>query len=161
MEDHLNFSFSENISSFKLEDFESFETYNEIPIQFDIGKDFFENDHQEKTKKKKKIKLVGCNCMKTKCLKLYCECFANKMYCKKACKCRNCNNCANYDDRDKAVVEAFERNSAAFEHSRYTCTRGCNCKFSECKKKYCSCFLNGISCTAVCTCENCKNIKIR
>lgn len=97
--------------------------------------------------------------MKTKCLKLYCECFANKSYCKKTCKCRSCENSENYDGRDKAVIEAFERNPDAFQHSRYTCTRGCNCRISGCKKKYCSCFLNGVSCTAVCTCEKCKNIE--
>lgn len=43
--------------------------------------------------------------MKTKCLKLYCECFANKSYCKKTCKCRSCENSENYDGRIKLLLK--------------------------------------------------------
>ena len=33
-----------------------------------------------------------CNCKKSKCLKLYCECFANQLFCGKDCECLNCAN---------------------------------------------------------------------
>lgn len=35
--------------------------------------------------------VVTCNCKKSKCLKLYCECFQRKLYCKD-CNCKDCLN---------------------------------------------------------------------
>lgn len=37
--------------------------------------------------------------------------------------------------------------------------KGCNCKNSLCKKKYCECFNAGVKCTQLCKCENCLNGK--
>ena len=33
-----------------------------------------------------------CNCKKSKCLKLYCDCFANGDFCGGSCSCTNCAN---------------------------------------------------------------------
>ena len=33
-----------------------------------------------------------CNCEKSQCLKLYCECFARNELCTKYCNCRDCKN---------------------------------------------------------------------
>lgn len=33
-----------------------------------------------------------CKCRKSKCLKLYCDCFANQSHCGIQCKCLECNN---------------------------------------------------------------------
>ena len=33
-----------------------------------------------------------CNCNKSKCLKLYCECFARGEFCKPECSCTQCFN---------------------------------------------------------------------
>lgn len=34
-----------------------------------------------------------CHCKKSRCLKLYCECFAAGLLCLKACVCDGCHNC--------------------------------------------------------------------
>jgi hypothetical protein len=36
-------------------------------------------------------------------------------------------------------------------------SRGCNCKHSNCKKKYCECFQYGLECSSKCKCVNCQN----
>ena len=40
-----------------------------------------------------------CNCKKSKCLKLYCECFAAELYCE-GCNCSECNNLAAFVSGD-------------------------------------------------------------
>lgn len=35
--------------------------------------------------------------------------------------------------------------------------KGCNCKKSNCMKKYCECYQAGIKCSEACKCEDCKN----
>lgn len=37
-------------------------------------------------------KKISCNCKKTKCLKLYCECYNAGKICGGDCKCLNCSN---------------------------------------------------------------------
>jgi len=37
-------------------------------------------------------KLRICNCKKTKCLKLYCDCFAAGEFCGVECNCTECSN---------------------------------------------------------------------
>lgn len=50
------------------------------------------------------------------------------------------------DDQIEAIRKAKTQN------------RGCNCRKSECLKKYCECFNAGIACNNLCKCEECKNI---
>jgi Tesmin/TSO1-like CXC domain, cysteine-rich domain len=56
----------------------------------------------------------ACNCKNSKCLKLYCECFASGRYCEQ-CNCLNCmNNRDNEAARSKAIETILERNPNAF-----------------------------------------------
>lgn len=45
----------------------------------------------------KKIPKFCCNCKKSRCLKLYCDCFAVGKCCTKDC---NCINCLNTEDHE-------------------------------------------------------------
>lgn len=63
---------------------------------------------QSRTEKK------ACNCAKSHCLKLYCECFARGQTCD-GCNCSNCMNNGHFDDeRSKAIKMTLDRNPLAF-----------------------------------------------
>jgi hypothetical protein len=56
-----------------------------------------------------------CNCKKTKCLKLYCECFANGEVCSSECNCNDCcNNVGQIKVRSNAIESILRRDSDAF-----------------------------------------------
>ncbi|RDD47295.1 Protein lin-54-like protein [Trichoplax sp. H2] len=106
-----------------------------------------------------------CNCSKSLCLKLYCECFANGEFCKN-CNCTNChNNIEHENERSRAIKACLERNPHAFrpkigkakEGNERRHSKGCNCKRSGCLKNYCECYEAKIPCTVLCKCTNCKN----
>ncbi|KAF8692179.1 hypothetical protein HU200_039781 [Digitaria exilis] len=119
-----------------------------------------------------------CSCKKSKCLKLYCECFAAGVYCSEPCTCQGClNNESNMDTVLSTRQQIESRNPLAFApkvihtsepglelgdfnnktpaSARHK--RGCNCKKSSCLKKYCECFQGGVGCSISCRCESCKN----
>ena len=85
-----------------------------------------------------KKKHSPCNCKKSKCLKLYCECFSAELYCN-GCNCADCKNVPQFEDvRAKAVKETKAKNPGAFmEKIANSHNTGCRCKRSECLKKYC------------------------
>ncbi|XP_050232785.1 uncharacterized protein LOC126681303 isoform X2 [Mercurialis annua] len=121
-----------------------------------------------------------CNCKKSRCLKLYCECFAAGVYCEVRCGCENCLNRPEYEDTvldarqqietrnplafaPKVVKQAAnspadvveEKNGTTPSSARHK--RGCNCKKSKCLKKYCECFQAEVGCSNGCRCEGCNN----
>ncbi|KAI4337337.1 hypothetical protein L6164_015768 [Bauhinia variegata] len=148
---------------------------------------FEEMSQSSPKRKKKKISATGeddgckrCNCKKSKCLKLYCDCFAAGIYCAETCSCQGCYNRPEYEDTVFETRQQIEsRNPLAFapkivqratdfplnemEDVHLTTPssarhkRGCNCKRSLCLKKYCECYQANVGCSSACRCEGCKN----
>uniref|UniRef100_A0A8C7FY06 Lin-54 DREAM MuvB core complex component n=1 Tax=Oncorhynchus kisutch TaxID=8019 RepID=A0A8C7FY06_ONCKI len=109
-----------------------------------------------------------CNCNKSQCLKLYCDCFANGEFCQ-SCNCTNCfNNLEHETERAKAIKACLDRNPEAFKpkigkgkegESDRRHSKGCNCKRSGCLKNYCECYEAKIMCSSTCKCVGCKNFE--
>ncbi|XP_022539665.2 spexin prohormone 2 [Astyanax mexicanus] len=107
-----------------------------------------------------------CNCTRSQCLKLYCDCFASGEVCSN-CNCTNCcNNMEHKSERYRAMKICLKRNPKAFHpktgirkvgdvKSRHT--KGCNCKRSGCLKNYCECYEAKIMCSSTCKCIGCRN----
>ena len=84
-----------------------------------------------------------CSCTKTKCVKMYCQCYALN----KPCVDCNCKDCLN-------------KPSLYGDHSNKTYVKGgncCTCTKTNCNKKYCECFKKGMKCSDECRCVNCRN----
>jgi len=65
---------------------------------------------------REEVTTMGCTCKKTKCLKLYCQCFAVKIYCGNNCRCLSCsNNPVHEIERQDAIRGILSRNPSAFE----------------------------------------------
>ena len=96
-----------------------------------------------------------CYCRASKCLKLYCACFAAGKPCD-GCNCQGCLNVDGGAQREAAVKATLARDPDAFA-SRKTKGRACACKRSRCLKRYCECFEAGQFCADDCVCLDCEN----
>ena len=75
-----------------------------------------EEREEEGTARRQKKKKVCCNCKKSRCLKLYCDCFGRGQPCSKECHCNNCLNTeAHFAERQEAMVSILDRNPSAFK----------------------------------------------
>ena len=78
---------------------------------------------------------MGCHCTKTKCLKLYCDCFQRGKICKIACACYGCKNTQEESGpegiRTKVIKEILKRRPDAFQKRVRNPDASCACKNSK------------------------------
>ncbi len=102
-----------------------------------------------------------CSCKASKCLKLYCPCFAASALCAPTCSCKNCSNTDNCRSvieearqtvllRDPKAFDPKVRSAASAEAGIHS--KGCNCR-KGCAKNYCVCRELNVSCGPRCTCS--------
>jgi Tesmin/TSO1-like CXC domain, cysteine-rich domain len=106
---------------------------------------------------------VACNCVRSRCLKLYCSCFHNSKVCKpEVCTCVGCYNTETDVEgrRKEAIQQTMEKRPNAFIVKPKEKGLGCACKNNRCIRKYCECFRTGLGCTDKCTCRECENGEI-
>jgi hypothetical protein len=101
---------------------------------------------------------VACNCIRSKCLKLYCSCFQNGKVCDtKVCTCVDCFNTLENPMRKQAVELCLEKRPDAFVTRTREPGLGCACKNNRCIRKYCDCFRSSLPCSSRCSCRQCAN----
>jgi hypothetical protein len=121
------------------------------------------DEQRRRKREQRRVRLTAghCACKRSRCLKLYCVCFAADQPCAGSCDCNDCGNGG--AEREIAVRGVLERNPGAFaprvaqsgaaaEH-----LRGCHCRNSACVKLYCECFASGARCGSRCECSGCAN----
>ncbi|CAJ1900302.1 unnamed protein product [Cylindrotheca closterium] len=103
-----------------------------------------------------------CNCVRSRCLKLYCTCFQSGKTCDPSlCTCVGCLNIGKDPTgaRKYAIQMTLEKRPDAFRQKKKTkeVGAGCACKNNRCIRKYCECFRTERKCTKICSCKDCQN----
>lgn len=122
----------------------------------------FHKNKLELEKKNNSAEGVNCRCVKSQCLKLYCECFQSGTVCGEYCMCVKCLNTVKesteHGRRTTARSLALMKKPDAFKKKVKEVGAGCSCKNSKCLKKYCDCFNSGLACSPKCACRDCQNV---
>lgn len=113
------------------------------------GREGATSPSQIQTSHRDEVQHMGCTCKKTRCLKLYCQCFGVKLYCGSNCRCLQCYNVEQHEKfRQEAMRLILSRNPSAFdtkfkkgpqedkpEAKQLAHKLGCKCRKSACMKK--------------------------
>jgi hypothetical protein len=113
-----------------------------------------------------------CTCKKTKCVKKYCECYSNGIFCYN-CKCENCENKPIFIDNNinKISKKEDDINQNINQNISQNITDNiielnemsqkkliiCTCSKSGCNKNYCECYKAKVKCNNKCRCIKCLN----
>ena len=106
-----------------------------------------------------------CTCSKTGCKKKYCACFSMGKYCD-GCDCKDCENKPQKEDINNNILKnnVIKQNDLEKINNSKTIISNpktqkviCNCTKSNCMKKYCECYKQGLNCNSLCRCLECKN----
>ena len=139
----------------KIKYFPDLNQKSEKKMSIDLNDNLINNNNNENNK----IKIIGCNCKNSGCLKRYCECFTRMKYCDLNCQCKNCFNTLEHEkERVEAIQNYMMKSPISFKKLNLDVSNlTCFCKKSNCLKKYCECFQMGIKCNSNCKCIDCKN----
>ena len=151
-----------------------FDNFNKINIK-NIN-NLSDNSNQKNYNK------YSCTCSKTKCIKKYCECFANGRLCI-GCHCIDCLNKPIFQKNENEINQnlnndiANNNNDISVNNNNDINVNNnndnsinsdnliqndisfisCTCSKSFCNKKYCECFKAGKKCSEKCRCLHCLN----
>jgi deoxyadenosine/deoxycytidine kinase len=99
-----NFVKEENLEPNNLKNIQDYKIKNELSNKFQTDENYSDNEKNDQINDQNIINKsltmgttkLQCNCKKSRCLKLYCECFNNGEYCKN-CNCVDCHNLSSFE----------------------------------------------------------------
>ncbi|KAL7570958.1 hypothetical protein ACA910_002586 [Epithemia clementina (nom. ined.)] len=134
---------------------------------------------------KQRATAKSCNCVKSRCLKLYCDCFNSGVKCGQDCGCESCLNddkpgaqvlreqaqqlkakakdsteCSTSPTVDMPIATTRQSPAAATRPKKEKTSKltKCTCTKTRCLKAYCECFAACAPCEKHCHCNGCENL---